>query len=343
MNNFKGICITYRSNKVEIYNKDHEKCKIFSLKEILYRVINFDNPNNNSKTNVDRSALSRTSNVLGFSADYNMHQIKEEEEENKNKNEKMIEEEIVKDSPLLNSHHMLNLVKTFRFDPKDIIKYSIIKSIKPGNEMFGFTGKNKEIEIVKHKLERLKMKYHFYKFSYINSFPSLVYTDELYPNSGTGQEVSHLAISINPRIIIAGYNKKHLNIFQQNNIDEVNLQNDIKNKTSHNYYNMMDSSTSISSHYQKYLRKAAGVHLINNKNLEQQPISITLSPFGNLFFITTEETSYLYALLDNDIKEIAKTNSYCHAASFSKSGKLLAFANSEYRTDRTDYNIIILR
>jgi hypothetical protein len=259
--------------------------------------------------------------------------------------------------------------------------------------------KGKDVEVIKHKFEKVKMKYHWYRVSYllpnintkeniikevgvnvtknINNMnilsnaviqsnyspvgtPAFTYLEELFPNTGVGQEVSNLSISVNPRIILAGYDKKHLNIFQQHNIDEVNLQNLMTGKVlnssstivsnrSNNSASInlssfinLDSSPSMQNQWYNHLQKYTTVSLHNTKTFEQQPITITISPYGNLFFITSEETSFLYALLDKEIKEIAKINSYCHAASFSKSGKLLAFSNTEYRTERLDYNIIIL-
>ena len=61
------------------------------------------------------------------------------------------------------------------------------------------------------------------------------------------------------------------------------------------------------SQWYNHLQKFTTVNLNNTKTLEQQPITITISPYGNLFFITSEENSYLYALLDKEIKEITKS------------------------------------
>lgn len=309
---------------------------------------------------------------------------------------------ILIDSNLSNMLHITGTVskKLFMNKPEQNRKTIFIqnrdkKFFKPDYNI----SKGKDLDTVKHKFERVKMKYHWYRISYLlanintkeiafkeggvvihkninnmnilsnaviqsnsssGGFPAFVYLDEIFPNTGVGQEVSNLSISVNPRIILAGYDKKHLNIFQQHNIDEVNLQNLMTGKVLNNNSTIisnrsnnsasinlssfinLDSSPTMHSQWYNHLQKFTTVNLNNTKTLEQQPITITISPYGNLFFITSEENSYLYALLDKEIKEIAKINSYCHAASFSKSGKLLAFSNTEYRTERLDYNIIIL-
>jgi hypothetical protein len=217
-------------------------------------------------------------------------------------------------------------------------------------DLFAFGAKNKEVEIIKHYLYKMRIRYFMYKLNFNSTCPKLEYQEELFPYSATGQQLINFAVSVNPRIILAGFNNKILTIFQQNNIDDLNIKivrHTISgmNNNSFNFssFSGFESiSQMASNHFQENIQKLTKTVPINSRKCECQSVNIALSPFGNIFFVTSEETTFLYALLDKEVKELMKTNSYCYSAAFSKSGKYLAFSYADSKTERQEYTIFIL-
>jgi hypothetical protein len=168
-----------------------------------------------------------------------------------------------------------------------------------------------------HQLEKANLTYFSFSINLTKDDLVLNPQPELFKYSSIGQHITTLSCSIDPRYVIASYFSKELLIFKQNSIDVTT--------------NKDTTETSEPM--------ALGIDTFCYKQLDKKPVSISVSPYGNNVFISYEETSNLYSILENEISDRYKINSFCKACSYSTTGKYLAISYSEIKTD---YNIIII-
>jgi hypothetical protein len=192
------------------------------------------------------------------------------------------------------------------------------KKAQQANDMI--QKKNVESLNTTHELDRVSMVYLSFDICYEKGSPMLKYSEEILPHTGIGQNITNLAVSGNPRFLAITYGSKDMIIYKQKNIEI--LDKKLKRNETENIGHI---DLEIDKHYRKLFLK--------------KPISLGLDPSGSNLCITHDDSSFLYSLIDNDIKEVFKNNSYCRACSYSKTGKYLALSYSE---NKVDYSIVLL-
>ena len=260
------------------------------------------------------------------------------------------------------------------------LKYKMTKrkvlNTKIGAESFSHK-KEKNENVVPHELEKRKIFYSLYtvdinKNLLDDSFYELemqkndifshkgIYVKfdcDFLINSAMGIDLKSISLSINPRIILSTFKSNELVINQQ--IDNIKYQVnnhtselDMKNSPSHDDHKSsrhmektlleINSNNNFKDGYIEQESRLTDINFLNSisKELEYEPVSISINPYGSYFFLAFEDSAYIYGVLDNELKEFYKISSSCQGATFSNTGKYLAFSNSEFVKD--EYNIIIL-
>lgn len=190
---------------------------------------------------------------------------------------------------------------------------------------------------------------------------------EILHGSNTGSKVKLMSISLNPKIIIIVFENKIKHIYKQkdetNTVSYLNTNNKYSiscnnnfyynNKNhqyNHNYSTFKNNLSKITNNQTSINLKKDLINNINNNcirfelsietKLESDPLYLSLSPYGNMYIISFQEYTYIYSILNKDIKDIVKINSFCKAVSFSKTGKYIAFSRSQFIN--SNYSISVL-
>lgn len=224
--------------------------------------------------------------------------------------------------------------------------------------MENFGKKNKE-DVQLHVLEKKKIFYSRYNVdissnllddsNYIletqktlYSTPVGIYTSfefDFLINSAIGLDIKNIVISDNPRILAAVYYNTNQIVFnQQYNLSYFpDQRGEADFDASGNFSKGFSESNNLTR--QQFNFNLNFKYMIDGE-LEYEPVSISMNPYGNIFFVTYEESAYIYSLLDNGIREICKVSSNCKGSSFSNSGKYFAFSTIEF--SKEDYQIVII-
>lgn len=153
----------------------------------------------------------------------------------------------------------------------------------------------------------------------------LKFSHEILPSTAIGHAITHISISCNPRMIIIIYENKTLLIYKQHNI-EVKQEDFFLKKNSL----LIDDEESLAGKFE----------LIIQTKLEINPIGVELSPYGNSFIISYPEYTYVYGILNKELKEYVKINSSSKAVAYSDSGRYIAFSRSQFTN--SNYSIIVM-
>ena len=157
-------------------------------------------------------------------------------------------------------------------------------------------------------------------------------------NTALGLDIKNLIISDNPRIVItSSVSTSNIIINQQFslNSNENKQENQINTEGTFSK-GFTDSNNMTSQNFNLNLN----FKYIMQAELEYEPTSISIDPFGGFIFVTYDESAYLYSILDNGIREVTKISSTCKGASFSASGKYFAFSTMEF--SKEDHNIVVI-
>lgn len=76
------------------------------------------------------------------------------------------------------------------------------------------------------------------------------------------------------------------------------------------------------------------------RDLENETVNITVSPYADFFFLAFEESATIYGILDKEIKELYKISGLCRGCSFSETGRYIAFSTSDF--SKEEFNILII-
>jgi len=178
---------------------------------------------------------------------------------------------------------------------------------------------------------------------------------ELLKYSALDIDTKGFAISISPRLIITHFKSNEIIIFQEKDSNQTfknnndNCSSDIsgtklEETSKYNNYSLYNSNKNleICANDVNGENKPLGLNyeFILSKELENEPVNISISPYGNYFLLAFEESACIYAILDKEIKELFKISSLCRGCSFSNTGRYIAFSTSDFSKD--EFNILIL-
>jgi hypothetical protein len=254
-----------------------------------------------------------------------------------------------------------NMISTIPQAAKIAIKkpYKAKKLVNPlkKNKKEGGDYKGNKEEIPKFTLEKKKIFYSCYNLDisynlledtdYIlenkkNLYltPKGIFTNfdfDYLTNSAFGLDINKLIISDNPRLVVSTYfNSNYILFSQQFNLNDSDQKfEDFEgegnfSKAFSESNDLTQSNFNLNLIY-KYLMQA---------ELEYEPLTISMNSYGNCFFVTYEESAYIYAILDNCIKEACKISSSCKTGAFSNTGLYFAFSTMEFTKE--DYQIVIV-
>ncbi len=208
-----------------------------------------------------------------------------------------------------------------------------------------------------HQLEKKKIYYTCYKIdiqrnlledpNYLLENEKFLYTTPLgvfckfdfdfLVNSAFGLDIKNVIISDNPRLIISTCcSNNQIILNQQFNLNTTENKSELDIEADGNYSKGFSDSNLTQQHFNINLNFK---HLMQAE-LEYEPISISINPYGSYFLVTYEETAFIYSILDTGIREVCKISSCCKGASFSNSGKYFAFSTIEF--SKEDYHIVII-
>ena len=181
--------------------------------------------------------------------------------------------------------------------------------------------------------QKLALKYYQYNINYINAIPNFKYEKEILPNTSLFYPIQSLVISQTPRLILinTGIDGQNLMLYRHKILSNIS---EYKNK--HNFENNYTTHSQI-KHF--YYQENCSFSLINERKLDDIPLSMTFSPQGKSFFVSFKDCAYLYIILETEIKEVFKITMYCRSCVFDETGMYLAFGTSEFDSE---YNINIL-
>lgn len=246
---------------------------------------------------------SKTNSIVGLS-NMNLSQNRNEKEENFEKNLKSNSISLTKAKPSKRQ----------------------IKSIKTPSEMSSFTP-NKSIS----SYVNIDLASHS-QCKDLNNQASILnilqLEKEIFPHSCLGCGVKLLAISNNPKVIIVIYENRMKFIYKIHQFENNNRTLSISS-TPHSKENK-SIDDDISFNYE----------LISEMKLENDPICLDISPYGNTYIISFPDYTYIYGILNKEIKEYVKINSFCKAVAFSKSGRYIAYSRSQFIN--SVYSIVII-
>lgn len=237
-----------------------------------------------------------------------------------------------------------------------VSKKGIGKS-KSKQDYVNYSKKNKE-ENEYHVLEKKKISYSCYKVDINNNLlddsnyiletqnnlyttPKGIYTKfdfDFLVNSAYGLDIKNIIISDNPRLLITTFTSTNQILFnQQYNLSITDQKNDMDFDADGNFSKGFSDSNNMT---QQQFNANLNFKYLMPAELEYEPISIAINPYGSIFFATFEESAYIYSILENGIREICKISNCCKGASFSASGKYFAFSTIEF--SKEDYHIVII-
>lgn len=232
----------------------------------------------------------------------------------------------------------------------------IVRS-KSKKDFDNLTNKGK-IENDYHELEKKKISYSCYKVdvtnnllddsNYVLETQNILYTTttgvytkfdfDFLVNSAYGLDIKNIIISDNPRLILTTFFSTNQILFnQQYNLSILEQRNDMDFDADGNFSKGFSDSNDMT---QQNFNVNLNFKYLMPAELEYEPVSISINPYGSIFFATYEESAYIYSILDNGIREVCKISNCCKGASFSNSGKYFAFSTIEF--SKEDYHIVII-
>ena len=235
-------------------------------------------------------------------------------------------------------------------------KRALAKS-KSKKDFANFSEKSK-IENEFHELEKKKISYSCYKVDITNNLlddsiyiletqnnfftnPTGVYTKfefDFLVNSAYGLDIKNIIISDNPRLLITTFFSTNQILFnQQYNLSITEQKNEVDFEADGNFSKGFSDSNDMT---QQQFNVNLNFKYLMHADLEYEPVSISINPYGSIFFATFEDSAYIYSILDNGIREVCKISNCCKGSSFSNSGKYFAFSTIEY--SKEDYHIVII-
>jgi len=233
-------------------------------------------------------------------------------------------------------------------------KKAMIKKVK---EFGTFTKKNKD-ENCYHDLEKKKIIYSCYRVDITNNLlddPNYIldtqkslyttplgvyakYDFEFLVNSAHGLDLKNLIISENARLLITTFNSSNQIMFnQQFNLNTTELKSESEFDAEGNFSKGFSDSNDLT---QQNFNVNLNFKFLMQAELEYEPLSISINPLGSYFLVTYEESAFIYAILDDGIREICKIPNCCKGACFSPTGKYFAFSTIEF--SKEDYHIVII-
>jgi len=129
---------------------------------------------------------------------------------------------------------------------------------------------------------------------------------EILKNSSMGKAVEQMCISENPRVLLVQHEKGPFSIYLHKDV-ETDLFRDLENNKDEGIL----------------------VNFVKNTNFDFQPVSITIHPYGTMFFVAFFSFAQFYSILNNEIKEMGKLNAQFKAAAFSSTGSYIAMGCTE--------------
>ena len=207
--------------------------------------------------------------------------------------------------------------------------YSLaMNKLKDNNSLF-----NENLNENNFVQNKVTLKYYKYKINLINSIPNFIYETELLKNTSFYYPIQSLIISQTPRLILinTGLDGQNLMVYSQQISSSLS-----EYKNHRNFENSYTTQVQI-KHF--YYQDNSFYELINEKKLDDVPLTITFSPKGKSFFVAYKDCGYLYIFVERDIKEAFKIAMYCRSCTFDETGTYLAFSTSEFDSE---YNINIL-
>ena len=200
--------------------------------------------------------------------------------------------------------------------------------LKESNSLFN--DKPNENNITQNKVT---LKYYKYNINLINAIPNFNYENELLQNTSFFYPIQSLVISQNPRLILfnTGLDGQNLMLYRQKITSSLT-----EYKSQRNFETSYTSQAQI-KHF--YYQDNSFYELINEKKLDDVPLTITFSPQGKSFFVAYKDCGYLYIFVEREIREAFKIAMYCRSCTFDETGAYLAFTTSEFESE---YNINIL-
>ena len=200
--------------------------------------------------------------------------------------------------------------------------------LKESNSLFN--DKPNENNITQNKVT---LKYYKYNINLINAIPNFNYENELLQNTSFFYPIQSLVISQNPRLILfnTGLDGQNLMLYRQKITSSLT-----EYKSQRNFETSYTSQAQI-KHF--YYQDNSFYELINEKKLDDVPLTITFSPQGKSFFVAYKDCGYLYIFVEREIREAFKIAMYCRSCTFDETGAYLAFTTSEFDSE---YNINIL-
>jgi len=145
------------------------------------------------------------------------------------------------------------------------------------------------------------------------------------------------SISVNPRILINLLKSNEIVIYQERDDCKSDLNNYDNYDSKSKAFDMASVNSILAGEVK--LPSINYEHIIT-KDLEYEPVCVSISPYGNYFFLAYEDSAYIYGILDRELKELYKISSCCRGCSFSETGRYIAFSTSDFAKD--EYNLLIL-
>lgn len=183
--------------------------------------------------------------------------------------------------------------------------------------------KNNKLSMISSKEENVK-----FNESHKQDYKLIVKLKELFPNSNNGHLITNICYSICPRLLVVCYENKRLQIFKQFNYETNQFIDNMKPVSQVNEEESEGNSNKVFFEF------------LFDFKLEFKPISISISPYGNALVISYPEFTYIYGLLNNELKEYVKLNSCSKGVAFSETGKYVAMSRSQFVN--SNYSIVVL-
>jgi hypothetical protein len=148
------------------------------------------------------------------------------------------------------------------------------------------------------------------------------------------------SLSNNPRFLVLNLKTNDLVIFKEedpNQLENINFDQDDNTTNKGKSYEVASNLSMMGSENKSSTIKYK--HLLT-KRMEYEPLTISISPYGDYFFLADEDSAYIYGILGSEVKELYKLSSVCRCGTFSQTGRYFSFSVSEFAKD--EYNIIVI-
>lgn len=240
---------------------------------------------------------------------------------------------------------------------------SLIRSKNNGGETISYDRMNDE-QVILHELEKKKICYSLYNvdvnqdlkedfdfalelekngvFSPFGIYCKFEFDFLNYTSSEV--ETKYMAISVNPRMIILTNKSAEIIIFHENNSSSKNLFEHI-NSLNFEHEESLKVKLYDTNNVNSFLANENKPPTINythvlTKELEYEPVNISINPYGSYFFLAFEDSAFIYGILDKELKELYKISASCRGCSFSETGKYLAYSRTDF--SKEEFDIVIL-